>query len=96
MLGPQRRWMRLIRLVVACLAFALARPAPCAAVTIDTVVVVSSGLSAAERATAEAKADVPRPSPEAISTPEPRRLESLQSPRALLARKYLRHCSLLC
>ncbi len=102
--SPSRRWMRLARLLVACLAFVLAHPAAAEPGIFDDVVLVAGTLFAAEAPSAtqepssSASRVLPRPTPKAqnVSHGDVRPLAQLQSPRALVARKYLRHCSLLC
>jgi len=104
MSGHSRPWMRLARLIVACLAFVLARPAPSLSVVFEDVVLVADMHASAEAPSAmeETRSSASRVLSRATSTahdvspddvPD---LAPLQSPRALIARKYLRHCSLLC
>ena len=96
--------MRLTRLLVACLALVLARPAPSVAGVFEHIVLVGDMRASAEApsATAETRSIASRVLSRETSTahdvsPEDvRDLAPLQSPRALIARKYLRHCSLLC
>jgi hypothetical protein len=105
MSGRQRQWMRLVRLLVACLAFVLARPAFAAPVTSDGIVLVASlvpsesePLATTEETSSSASRISARQTPTAhdVLRDDVRTLAQLQSPRALIARKYLRHCSLLC
>jgi hypothetical protein len=101
----QRQWMRLVRLLVACLAFVLARPAFAAPVTFDGTVLVASCVpsesepsASTEKTSSSASRISARQTPTAhdVLPDDVHALPQLQSPRALIARKYLRHCSLLC
>jgi hypothetical protein len=99
-----RRWMRLARLLVACLGFVLARPAPTVPSVLDGIVLVSSAnaTSEANQSTSEAvSSSASRAAPRTRAAHPLWRddvgaLAQLQSARALVARKYLRHCSLRC
>jgi hypothetical protein len=96
--------MRLARLLVACLAFVLAPPVPAVAGIFDDVVLVAGtrfateAPSATEETSSSASRVLSRPIPTSpdIWPDDLRAFAPLQSPRALIARKYLRHCSLLC
>ena len=104
MSGHSRPWMRLARLIVACLAFVLARPAPSVPGVFEDVVLVADVHASAEApsATEETRSIASRAlsrqtsTAQDVSPDDVRDLAPLQSPRALIARKYLRHCSLLC
>jgi hypothetical protein len=98
--------MRLARLLVACLAFALARPVPAAPGAFDGIALVAS---ASLPNASPASANVERTSSSEarvlarrtlrfhdVLHDGVRALAQLQSPRALVVRKYLRNCSLLC
>ena len=102
--SPSRRWMRLARLLVACLGFVLARPAPAVPSVLDGVVLVSSANASSEANPSTSEAVSSRASRAAPRTHAAHHLwpddvgalAQLQSARALVARKYLRHCSLRC
>jgi hypothetical protein len=98
--------MRLARLLVACLAFALAHPVAVAPGAFDGIALVAS---ASLPNTSPASANVERTSSSEARVRARRTLRfhdvlhdgvpalaQLQSPRALVVRKYLRNCSLLC
>jgi len=99
-----RPWMRLARLLVACLALVLARPALSVPGVFEDLVLVDGMRASAEApsTTEETRSSASRvlsrqtPTAQDVSPDEVRALAPLQSPRALIARKYLRHCSLLC
>lgn len=100
---PSRRWMRLARLLVTCLAFVLARPAAAEPGAFDGIVLVAGTRFAAEvpsatEETSSSPSRVPsRRTPAAHDlSPDDLRAAKLPSPRARIARKYLRHCALLC
>lgn len=86
--------MRLLRLVVACLFFVVARPALAAEslFAADEIVLVAEG----EHAEQEARAIAPAATPPSAPIARVRVLRALQSDRVLRERTYLRHCSLLC
>ena len=99
---PRRSWrlLRLVRLLVACLAFVLARPAPALGASVsplDQIVLVAS--SGAEReeedeetARAHGRASSDAPQAELVGTTL--ELGARQS-RAVVEDKYLRNCALL-
>lgn len=101
-----RRWMRFARLFVACAALVLARPVSAASVApdaLDRVVLIASAAvreahgSESEAATAKraAASNSARKSRRANVSRHDEALAPLQSPRALIADKYLHHCALL-
>ncbi|MDF2692210.1 MAG: hypothetical protein K0S65_593 [Labilithrix sp.] len=105
--GPMARrvhaWMRLARLLVACVAFFVARPAA-ATPALDTIVLVASAELAAGRPVDEAQASRTRTAAHwespgrcvaPLAQPEgcPR---AAGTPLVLVREKYLRNCALLC
>ena len=96
--------MRLARLLVACLALVLALPAAAEPGSFDSIVLVAGTRLAAEApsATEETSSRPSRvlsrrtPTAHDVLPDDVRALAPLQSPHALVARKYLRHCALLC
>jgi hypothetical protein len=107
-----RHWMRLARLLVACIAFFVARPAAAAPV-LDAIVLVAGSEVAGARAAAQPTEH--RASAERAAPAPTRRPQDLPLDRARLARSdgidgnrapgvplvrvpetYLRNCSLLC
>ncbi len=91
------RWLRLLRLVVACLFFVVARPA-IAAETVavaDGIVLVAEAEQPSDEAAAPARATRARTSEPIAPAGEVAPLRALQSVRALRDRTYLLHCSLL-
>jgi len=104
--SPSRRWLRLARLLVACLAFVLARPASAVPGAFDGIVLIA-GASVPSDSERSATTDERAARTSGVSAPHAltrdlvltgaaRAFARLQSPRALIGRKYLRHCSLLC
>jgi hypothetical protein len=99
----QQRWQRLARLVVALLAFVIARPAPAAPRSFDCIVLVAGAGPLAEspeenRAVAPAPAETSR-ARIVVRTEHALRHEPLAGHEALpapITKKYLRHCSFLC
>src|SRR4051812_14043422 len=101
-----RRWMQLVRLLVACVAFFVARPAD-AMPSVDRIVVIAE--RSANRATADRREET-APAPRSTrTTARPARAPALaqlparvrtdyapREPLVLVSRKYLRNCSLLC
>jgi len=100
---PSRCWMRLARLLVTCLAMVLARPAAAEPGAFDGIVLVAGTRFAAEvpsatEETSSSPSRIPsRRTPAAHDvSPDDLRAAKLHSPRTRIARKYLRHCALLC
>jgi hypothetical protein len=100
-------WLRFLRLVVACLAFLVVRPPPCAADTIAvraTVSILAASLETETTADDQERLPAAAAAQEAAAERPPGTAPSLlllalaprNVSRAIVTRKYLRHRALLC
>jgi hypothetical protein len=107
--GRRERWLRFVRLLVACLAFVVARPASAAAASVDAIVLVDrvlvSGAERGEPGERDGRGG-PRASVASVGhdgsklierrEAETPRLAKVQSSRVFTRRKYLSNCAFLC
>jgi hypothetical protein len=101
--GQKRNWMRFARLLIACVAFFVARPPVQATVWTDHVVLVASAearTSTTEQkdATEASRASIagPHRSASACCLPLSFTAEHAISAPVIVSRRYLRNCSFLC
>jgi hypothetical protein len=106
MSGRTRTWMRLARLLIACVAFFVARPAE-AATAVDRIVLVAELATSHEIARPARAPASPSTRKAPARAPQLDRAASLQpasdlgrdlapgTPLVLVPEKYLRNCSLL-